>query len=55
MDTPLNERDMDTGDETAFRPAPLTWLFTRFMERFFRHKAPPPNDEPFEEHINGLA
>jgi hypothetical protein len=38
---------------TDFRPLPLAWLIAWLMER--RHPKPQPVEEPFEEHINGLA
>jgi len=57
MNTPTYEREKNTpGDMSPrFHPAPLGWLFDRLVERLFARQAPQPPEEPFEEHMNGLA
>lgn len=43
----------ESPSASDFHPTPLGWLIAWFMER--RNPKPQAVEEPFEEHINGLA
>ncbi|GAA5167038.1 hypothetical protein [Viridibacterium curvum] len=50
---PPSLADAAQADDMDFRPAPLGWLMSWFMDR--KRPKPVAEPEPFDEHINGLA